>query len=278
MTASTLMCGCGSHRPVSVRVTHQLPSLEAPRPPVAGMHYIGLMPPDMVACMPTDISEDGEVVGTCNDTKGAHGFVYKEGVYHVFELPPESLAESTSRPGNWNRIYGTRSKQEFGGTWFKFTKMTTGPAERLRTWKRRQGVTDAWVNAENADGDSVGVIETGKLDPAKFTGLVDHGFVAHGDQIQAIETPIANAGSEACGIDAAGDVVGFFGDGEKCGHGFFLSKGKFTILDDPNAALDGWSMGTLCHGVNSLGQVTGYYETAGGTYRGFLLTSQLLDS
>src|SRR6516225_4904894 len=81
-----------------------------------------------------------------------------------------------------------------------------------------------------------------------------------------IDDPLAdladNRGTVANGINTAGQIVGLythFGD-----HGFLLSGGAFTTLDDPlNVGTN-----TVALGINASGQVVGWY-LAGGAH-GFL--------
>ena len=48
-------------------------------------------------------------------------------------------------------------------------------------------------------------------------------------------------------------------------HGFLLSDGVFTSIDDPDAAF-----GTVAKGINDNGQVVGFYIDAIGSAHGFL--------
>lgn len=56
----------------------------------------------------------------------------------------------------------------------------------------------------------------------------------------------------ASSINAAGDVVGMYFDSTNFQHGFLLSGGTFTTIDDPNG---GW---TYLTGINDNGKIVGY--------------------
>src|SRR5260370_598559 len=70
-------------------------------------------------------------------------------------------------------------------------------------------------------------------------------------------------GTLASGINDTGQIVGTYADASGV-HGFLLSGGSYTTLDDPLA-----SQGTVAVGINDMGQIVGYYGDAIGIH-GFL--------
>ena len=62
--------------------------------------------------------------------------------------------------------------------------------------------------------------------------------------------------------------MGYYLDASQNQHGFVLSGGHYSTLDDPNAA--GLNVPT---GINDSGQVVGYYSDPGGTVYGFIATA-----
>ena len=82
--------------------------------------------------------------------------------------------------------------------------------------------------------------------------------VAAASDIVPLE-PAPGASTTPTGINARGDVVGFFVSGGHV-HGFLRSKGKYTVIDVPGA------QDTLINGLNDRGDLVG--QTEGG---GFLL-------
>jgi len=67
----------------------------------------------------------------------------------------------------------------------------------------------------------------------------------------------AFAGTLAYGINASGQVVGYYTNTTGGGtHGFLYSGGTYTNFDDPDAGNTGQ---TLAQGINNLGQIAGYY-------------------
>ena len=83
--------------------------------------------------------------------------------------------------------------------------------------------------------------------------------------------PAGATSSTAFGINARGDIVGTFVEGG-VQHGFLLSKGKFTVIDFPDA------QGTIARGIGPSGEIVGSYWLPGDNpmlaARGFLRTKK----
>jgi uncharacterized membrane protein len=78
-------------------------------------------------------------------------------------------------------------------------------------------------------------------------------------------------GTNAYGINARGQIVGAYTDVNNVNHGYLLSGGQYTALDDPNAGT-AMFQGTTAWGINALGQIVGYYIDASNVNHGFLLS------
>jgi hypothetical protein len=68
--------------------------------------------------------------------------------------------------------------------------------------------------------------------------------------------PAGATSSTAFGINARGDIVGTFVE-SGVQHGFLLSKGKFTVIDFPDA------QGTIARGIGPSGEIVGSYWLPG---------------
>ncbi len=68
----------------------------------------------------------------------------------------------------------------------------------------------------------------------------------------------------ATGINNSGVVVGWYSDSSGVFHGFEISDGVVTTIDNPKG------IATLCEGVNSSGQIVGEYTLPNGNNHGFL--------
>jgi probable HAF family extracellular repeat protein len=72
-------------------------------------------------------------------------------------------------------------------------------------------------------------------------------------------------GTQANGINASGQIVGYYEDATGGWHGFLLDQGSYSALDVPGASATG------AYGINASGQIVGSYYDASGTH-GFLAT------
>jgi probable HAF family extracellular repeat protein len=109
---------------------------------------------------------------------------------------------------------------------------------------------------------------------------LDHGFLFSQGQFTTMDEPNAVpappgaviSGTEQTGINSLGQIVGGFSDASGVTHGFLLSGGQYTTLDDPSAGSGGVQQGTVPIAINSAGQITGWFEDANSVLHGFLLS------
>jgi len=80
--------------------------------------------------------------------------------------------------------------------------------------------------------------------------------------------------SQILGINDHGIAVGYYGDSTTSQHGYFYNTntGKYTFLDDPDAALVGGVEVTQITGITNSGEITGFYTDATGMH-GFVATA-----
>jgi hypothetical protein len=80
--------------------------------------------------------------------------------------------------------------------------------------------------------------------------------------------------SQMLGINDHGIAVGYYGDSTMSQHGYFYNTmtGKYTFLDDPNAAFNNGVEITQITGINNSGEITGFYSDANGVFHGFVAT------
>ena len=72
--------------------------------------------------------------------------------------------------------------------------------------------------------------------------------------------------TQAYGVNDADQIVGYYQDGAG-NHGYLLSGGVFTTLNDPSAS---GSNGTIAFGINASGFIVGGYGVGSITAHGFL--------
>ena len=86
----------------------------------------------------------------------------------------------------------------------------------------------------------------------------------------SLNDPLAIQGTQAVGINAAGDIVGFYATATSI-NGFLLSGGAYTTIVDP---LDTKHL-TQPLGINTAGQIVGRYDTASGERKVLMSEEQL---
>ncbi len=123
------------------------------------------------------------------------------------------------------------------------------------------------------------------------TDRQDHGFIARKSAVAkgtltAVADPTIPAVpgepgatfvfSQILGINDFGIAVGYYGDSTGSQHGFIYNThtGKYTFLDDPNAAFSNGVEVTQITGISNSGEITGFYSDANGVFHGFVATVQ----
>jgi uncharacterized membrane protein len=66
-------------------------------------------------------------------------------------------------------------------------------------------------------------------------------------------------------INASGEIIGYYTDAGGLNHGFLLSGGQYTTLDDPHAGT-GAGQGTFPEGITASGVIVGQYIDANGVH------------
>jgi len=96
----------------------------------------------------------------------------------------------------------------------------------------------------------------------------NHGFQLAGSKYTSLDAPgAANPyGTVAWDINKSGQIVGGYWDGTRA-HGFLLSGGVYTTVDVPG------SISTTAAGVNTTGQIVGWYADSGDLWHGFFLSN-----
>jgi len=92
---------------------------------------------------------------------------------------------------------------------------------------------------------------------------------ANGSRDTPFNDPFAGSGQGhatfATGINAQGDVVGFYIDSKSVGRGFLLHRGQYTSLHDPRAG-GGQGKFTFALGINTQRDIVGTYVNSKGCY------------
>ena len=94
--------------------------------------------------------------------------------------------------------------------------------------------------------------------------------VGYQQPFSTVSDPLSS-GSYALGINNGGQIVGYYYDDTEIVHGFLLSDGQYTTLDDPSANTTD-NQGTYASGIANDGTIVGYYFGADDAFHGFVAT------
>jgi uncharacterized membrane protein len=115
----------------------------------------------------------------------------------------------------------------------------------------------------NLQDDIVGYYKDNKDNNINY-----HGFLLSKGKVTTIDVPGSVNGTQAAGINLQGDIVGSYFDSGFNGHGFLLSKGRFT--DIPPGTTGG-----SAQGINDARDIVGFYSDSSGNGHGFLLSTTI---
>jgi probable HAF family extracellular repeat protein len=131
------------------------------------------------------------------------------------------------------------------------------------------GTFAAGINADpNTDTKIVGSYN---ISASPNREPVNHGFLLVGDSFTTIDVPGA-ADTVAYGINADGQIVGYYTDAAGTSHGFLLVGDSFTTIDVPGG------VDTVAYGINDHGKISGFYADGTGLQHGFVATIQTPES
>ena len=199
------------------------------------------------------INNKGQVVGnySVDDptlSSGDFSFLYQNGDYTTIKVSPPSDVNAIDDLG---QILGI-----FNGVPSIYDHGTLIPVSHP---------ADTVISAEglNDKGQVVGFYQTtngGIFGPPEA-------FLASKGNFIALSGPPGATSVEATGLNNKGDIVGWYSDNTG-DHGFLLSHGHYTTLNDPLAVSNSLSGGrVLTHitGINDYGQIVGYYGDSQNT-------------
>jgi uncharacterized membrane protein len=105
----------------------------------------------------------------------------------------------------------------------------------------------------------------GNYAPTRPAPLLDlQGFVRESDGTTTTIEPPGGTSSTVTGVNAGGQVVGYYDSPGAPRQGFMLSGSTFTTIQYPGASF------TLALGINDFNQIVGYYNDQAGNSHGFL--------
>jgi PEP-CTERM motif len=227
--------------------------------------------------MALGVNSAGSVVG--GDGAG-NAFIISGGGSPVSFLPGASTMATAFGINDGGAISGTMTTSA-GSPGFVLN------GDNLITINAPNGATNNVVNAQgiNNNGLVVGFyLGNDGVNVHAFMGNVSSavGGVLTGTAIADPTIPPVNGEpgatfefSQMLSINDHGIAVGYYGDSTLSQHGYFYNTmtGKYTFLDDPDAAFSGGVEVTQITGINNSGEITGFYSDANGVFHGFVATS-----
>ncbi len=211
------------------------------------------------------ISPNGDIVGNYNTPDGVqHAYVWLKGeALQPRDAGPFTLFQGIT-PGGGTIVgaYGAPGTcpgcPYIQGRWHGF--VWTG--ENLTTIDI-PGSTYTHVTRISPNGDVVGeyVEDVSSGDPVNDMYPV-HGFVLSAGTFKTIEFP--DVWSSVYGINARGDIAGWYGTFAEGIHAFVLINGEMTNIDPPGSTM------AFSNDINASGDVVGGYYDTEFTAHGFL--------
>jgi uncharacterized membrane protein len=220
--------------------------------------------PGSTATNADGINPRGDIVGHAVVSGKRHGYLRKKnGQFTQIDVPGASVSLAiginprgdivgfycSTTPPACSAVPGNRTARGFLLHKGKFTTIQFPGALETRAFKinRRDQIVGGYLDA-NAKSHLF-LLSEGKFMTIDFPG--------------AFET----IGGQA-GINPQGDIVSIYCDAAPCKdanfHGFVLSDGEFTRIDVPG------HIGTGATGINSRGDIVGYYDADATHFLGFL--------
>jgi autotransporter passenger strand-loop-strand repeat protein len=222
-----------------------------------------------------DINDAGEVVGTFYDysSQAYEGYIYSGGSYTNVNTADEVVLDGVNSSG-WVVGYSAHYDPATGFLGNDIGFMTSGGFSFDVNFPNAVETHPLAINDQN---QIVGDYVDNSNPQHQFGFLLTNfnRFLQSGTFI-TINDPLAVNGQQTTGINDAGEVVGYYIDGENVSHGYIYNQttSAFTTVDDPFAKItNGPQAGTVITGINNDGEIYGFYYNVGGTPEGFIYQS-----
>jgi hypothetical protein len=194
----------------------------------------------------------GQIVGAYSDSSGAHGFVYKDGVFTGIDDPNAANGTWVTAIDDAGEIVGYFNDSLGQGHGFllsggSFTTIDRPGHQSTYLY----GVTQNSVYGQLIVGND---------------GFATGSFWDNLGSFTSVNVPNSppfnSTYTSAIGINAGGTIVGWFNDSSGMTHGFTNFQTTYTTIDFP-----GGHLRTAAEGINRLGYIVGQFsDTTGGTH------------
>jgi len=207
------------------------------------------------------INSAGQIVGQYPSKNAIHGFLYSGGAFTTLDDPSATL--------NITEAFGINDMGQIVGLY----AVTGGIAHGfLYTGGTYTSIDDPLADPTQGT-EAIGINNRGQIVGwYRDSMFARHGFLYDPNSgifppYFTLNDPLATGDTFAYGINDAGQIVGEYSDASGS-HGFLLSAGKYTTLDDPSAG--GPLSSTVARGINNKGQIVGSYRDSANHEHGFL--------
>lgn len=230
--------------------------------PYGGGNYTNENFPGSVQTQVIAINNSGATAGFWVDKAGNnYGFTYSNGAY-------VSYSDQANGGGNFNQLLGINDHNLAVGFYTDSSNNNHG---------YRLNLSNGTFTEILPPSGGSNLVATGICDQDDETGYytnssgVTVGFLLKLKQFMTIQYPGAMS-TTPFGINAEDEIVGSYIDGNGVQHGFTLvhpmqKTPVWTTIDDPNGVGD-----TTINGVDSKGDLVGFYMPSGKTSYAFLAT------
>jgi probable HAF family extracellular repeat protein len=216
--------------------------------------YTTIGVPGAASTQARGINNNGDIVGHFADAAGKHVFLLRNGQFSTIDFPG---AVGTTRPGinNLGDIVGvyTPNKKPSGA----------GLVDEGQAFLLHNGVFKTISYPGALATGAFGINSFGEI-VGDWSGnaivTASHGYILSNGNFTALDYPGAVpglGGTDAHGINDSRQIVGAFVDVHGV-HGYVWNADVFTAIDVP-AGVPGT---TQVYGINSWGQIVGFYQDA----------------
>jgi uncharacterized membrane protein len=198
---------------------------------------------------------DGTIVGQETTGGVSHGFIYKAGVFKVFDPPGSTLTLP-----NFIADDGT-----IGGQFLDASQVTHGFIlyKGHYTTFNAPGAAGTGLSGLNPAGEMTGFacLKDPTCEAAPYES-----FVVSKQGVITQFNPPGGVSSFASAVNPQSEVVGTYSDNEGVSHGYELYHGKFVSNNFPESTF------TFDGGINPQGDIVGFYTDTSNVSHSFLLS------
>jgi len=223
--------------------------------PYAQRNFVNENVPGSTQTQVVGIDDRGTTVGFYVDAAGANvGFVRRDGRFTSISNP------ATAHQTPFDQLLGINN----GGIAVGFYNDANGASHGYTYNVRTRAFSPVTLPVAADSVVAAGINDHGDVSGFYTVGKVTRGFLIVGGHFITLQFG-GKTNTQAFGVDNSDQVVGSFLDKAGAMHGFLLTRGRLSQVDDPNGAA-----GSVVNGLNNRGRLVGFYVDRAGLTHGFL--------